>query len=540
MTQPETVSRELPIVLLAWILLAGVLMALALRNVAAPGLDYDEAVPAALAKDFVEKRVRCRHVPSVRTVELLGRPLPTFIQGYCGALKSWLLIPVFEVFGSSQASLRLAGMGWSLLGLLVFMLWTRRLMGLKAGILGGLLLGLDPSFYFIVVHDWGPVVPSFLCRFAGMFFVLAWWQGRRAHDLFLAGLALGLGFFNKIDFVVLMAGCGLALLTIYGKAIMEVVRKTPLHFAAGGLGFLLGAGPMILNLPQVIRYLLSGEASGDPGEWREKLLAAGAMFDGSYFLRLMERGGDFRTMFDSPAGAWSPLGLVFALAFVLLAFIVFRSWRHGALERLPGFLLLGSALVLLGTWLLPGAVRIHHWTLVYPFPHLIIVSAVLKTWHHATAAPLSRRVMRALAGIGIAAVLAGHWIMLQKTQRLIAETGGRGRWSNALNTFAAGIRQRSDLVIVSFDWGFQEQLAFLTDGPRLLEPIWQMQAGRRYPISTATNILYLAHPPEYRVFPFGAELFQVAYAKDPRKVSIGEYKDRLGETAFFVIRFLGE
>jgi len=34
-------------------------------------------------------------------------------------------------------------------------------------------------------------------------------------------------------------------------------------------------------------------------------------------------------------------------------------------------------------------------------------------------------------------------------------------------------RDQSHLKIVSLDWGFNEQLAFLTDGPELSEPFWQ-------------------------------------------------------------------
>ena len=68
------------------------------------------------------------------------------------------------------------------------------------------LLALDPSFLFVSRHDWGSVSLAMLCRGGGLWLaVLGWRRGSAAH-LSMGGLLLGLGIYNKIDFVPFLAG----------------------------------------------------------------------------------------------------------------------------------------------------------------------------------------------------------------------------------------------------------------------------------------------------------------------------------------------
>jgi hypothetical protein len=525
--------RDLPLLLLAWLGLAAVLTFFALRNLEAPGLNYDEAVYGHLAKDFLLGHAAGQRMPGSRVVSLLGHPFPLFVQDYLGALKCWMLLPGFALFGPSMAVMRFTMLAWALAGLLFFMLGTRRLLGLPAAIAGGFLLGLDPAFYFISVCEWGSVVPSFVCRLAAFFFALRWWQERRARDLFLACLVCGLGFFNKIDFLLILGGCGAALAAVCGPKLWRELRSRPAHLAWGAAGLLPGVGLMSMSFLHIAGAMLRASPSGGGSQALEKASTLRAMLDGSYFYRLMEHGGDFSRMYSTPAPFRTPLGLVFALAFVLLAAVAARGWRRRAPERVAAFLLLSTVLVLLATWLLPGAVRIHHWTLVYPLPHLVILTAV--AW-------LGRRGWRGsriLAVLAVAAVLCSNLLAIGKTERLIADTGGRGLWSSSLNAFAAAVRTRSDLTLVSYDWGFYEQLAFLTDGPTLAEPVWSMLGGDRSGVPAGPEVIYLVHPPESQVFPFGSELLERA-ARMPQQAAVRKYTDRQGRPAFYAVRFFGE
>jgi hypothetical protein len=133
-------------------------------------------------------------------------------------------------------------------------------------------------------------------------------------------------------------------------------------------------------------------------------------------------------------------------------------------------------------------------------------------------------------------VLVGNLLALRQTQQLVSATGGRGTWSKALETFAEEVRTRDDLVIASLDWGFHEQLSFLTEGPQLYELTWNIQEGKPVSLLQETNFLYLVHPPEYSLFDYGQTYLQAARQADPGLVSESR-TNREGRVAFQYFRF---
>ncbi len=104
------------------------------------------------------------------------------------------------------------------------------------------------------------------------------------------------------------------------------------------------------------------------------------MYDGSYFYRLMDAGGRFNKMHLSSVPVWTPFGiLLFLAALVLVVDIAFSKTENPA-RRARIFLLLSALFITMGVLVLPGAVRIHHTTIVYPFPHVLIAAAVMALW----------------------------------------------------------------------------------------------------------------------------------------------------------------
>ena len=91
---------------------------------------------------------------------------------------------------------------------------------------------------------------------------------------------------------------------------------------------------------------------------------------------------------------------------------------------------------------------------------------------------------------------------------------------------------------MSLDWGFNEQLAFLTNGPELYEPVWAL--GHSIPAGTPLvknpGSLYLVHPHEYAVAPESAPYSYFAENGDD-DAEIQPYFDRQGQVAFYTIRF---
>src|SRR4029450_4157401 len=121
--EPSGDGRRSVILLLgAWLLLAAITILFAKQNPPVPGLYYDEAVFAGMAKDFVAAHSHGQHMPDHELVTFGGRSFPLFVQTYLGALKSWMLIPAFQLFGATFAVLRASNVFWQLIALLFLML----------------------------------------------------------------------------------------------------------------------------------------------------------------------------------------------------------------------------------------------------------------------------------------------------------------------------------------------------------------------------------------------------------------------------------
>jgi hypothetical protein len=525
--------REWSLLFGMWLMLAVVMTMTARRNVSEPGLYYDEALFAGFAKDFVTADPQ-PHVPAPLVVSVFGRPLPILLQSYLGGLKSWMLIPSFAVFGANLAVLRLTDLCWGLIGLLVFMLWTRKLFGLPTALVAAPILALDPSYFFLSVLDWGPFTPTFLCRVCGWLFFLRWAEKRRWRDGILAALFFGLGVFNKIDFVIILAGTGLALFCTHRTAVLAALSRSRRQIAVCSVVFLLAASPMSFYLSDV--FDMAKGTSGRDGDFTEKLNTTIAMYDGSYIYRLIDAGGRFDTMYSRQAPDHSPFGFLVIVSAVLLAVLtVSRGVRAKGLTqegRLATFLLLCLILITMGALWLPSAVRMHHTTLVYPFPHLVIAFVVVQLWKTPAVNLGGKFGLRVLAVALAGAAITGQLPLLGRTEEYIEETGGRGRWSNSLETFCNEVKDEKGLAIISLDWGFNEQLCFLTEDKQLSEPFW---TGH---VAVTKAGIYLVHPPAYALFPQGLEILAYAMQHPERGFSIREYREsHHGDVAFYAIRY---
>ena len=198
----------------AWLVMAALHLGVSARYLDTPGLFYDEAIQAGPSLDFLRGQARALHPPGLTATPLLGRPFPWMTQPYMGALKSQLLIPSFALFEASPAVLRITTTLWALAGVLFVMLWADRVLGRSVALASGALLLADPTLLFVTRHDWGSVALALLCRGAGLYFATLGWKTRRPLHLGLAGLAFGLGLYNKVDFAAFLGAAALALVLV--------------------------------------------------------------------------------------------------------------------------------------------------------------------------------------------------------------------------------------------------------------------------------------------------------------------------------------
>ena len=523
---------EAGFLILGWLVVAILVVALSKQNLSTPGLYYDEAVSGGLAKDFITGHAQ-PHMSNVQLLNVSGRPFPLFVQSYYGALKSWLLIQPVAVWGATLSVLRLTSLACALVALLFFVLGVRLWLGLPAAIVAGVLLVTDPDFFFLGLFDWGPAIPPLLCRCAAFYFALKWWRTRKAGYLLLAGFFLGLGLFHKADFVVFLVGTCAAVACFYGIQLLSVLRARPSLIAIGGLGFLLGSWPMLWRLPQIVASAAPRQVGF--GELKEKLQTWAALYDGSYIDRLMSCGGLFGEMYKHSSNAHSLLWLVLPIAMVLLLLICIFP-QSSKERRVAGCLLLGFLLTTAGVFVMPGAVRIHHAVVAYPFSQLIIAAACTFIWQRRSSELAQRGTLVAIL-ITLLILLASQIQAIRTTEQLLSKTGGRGWWSNVFDDFCRENADRADLTIVSLDWGFNEQLAYLTNGPKLLEPVWTFSTFKEAlpDLPRDPQYVYLAHSPEYSLLPYDLLYLEAARRDDHAEVQA--YSDKQGQIVFYAIRF---
>jgi hypothetical protein len=249
----------------------------------------------------------------------------------------------------------------------------------------------------------------------------------------------------------------------------------------------------------------------------------------------MNVGGLFYSMFEAPTDARSGLGVALIIAVVVIVVLKICGKQNVNTKQAVAYLILATALVTLGLILLPGAVRIHHMVLVFPLPQLFIATMSVVLWRIQWTQRSLRRSTRIAISIGLLMLLASQLRVIQKTEQLIHQSGGRGWWSESLDAFCQENRNRSDLTIVSLDWGFNEQLIFLTDGPQLAEPFWGFNQTLP-PLPADPNYIYLAHPAEYSVLKYDIAYLNQLQASDAN-VDVTPYLDRQDEVAFYSIRF---
>jgi hypothetical protein len=518
-------------------LLAATLVA---RDLERPGLYYDEVIQAVPAADFLRRDARPSQVPGTYSVRLLGGWFPVMTQPYMGALKSQLLIPIFFAADASPASLRLTTLCWSLIGVLLIMLWTRPVLGLPAAVIAGALLASDPSLLFVSRHDWGSFSLALLLRGAALLLLTYGWTRRSLPQLLAGGLCAGLGLYNKIDFAVPLAASLLALLVANPRIAREALRlrRGPLLATLGATA--LGAAPVLAALGGALTAAERAARAAlrpDSPDWGEKLQTLVAMLDGSYFQRLMLSGGRFADLAAVEGAAASPLLVAFLASALVLVVTLVHDGRRGAWHRGNAFVLVAALLTLLGLALTPRATRIHHGLNLYPYPHLVIAAAALELWRRATRRV---RLQRAGVALALAAILAGAVRADLATFATLRASGGKGRWSDANIAFARELGAQPEQATLSLDWGFDGPLRFVAPELDGREPFWQLRGREQQtsglPIGTPEHT-YLVFAPRFAVFPYGDALLAAVAALPGEAVRVRAHRDREGDIAFHSIRF---
>jgi 4-amino-4-deoxy-L-arabinose transferase-like glycosyltransferase len=181
---------------------ACVFILIATYRIELPGLYMDEV-------DFVNA---AQGAPDNTMIHMRLGSVPIFIMPYLGALKAWLYIPVFRIFGVSALTIRLPAIILAAITLLVLFQLLRAKLGPVWAIIALWIMAVDPANVFPSRLDWGPTVLMHFFQGA----ILALWFSYRENanlwKLVLICICAGLGFFDKFNFIWLVLAFVLVLL----------------------------------------------------------------------------------------------------------------------------------------------------------------------------------------------------------------------------------------------------------------------------------------------------------------------------------------
>lgn len=504
-----------------------------------PGLYYDEAFHLLPAVDLIQQGTQFHYNSSLSVILRDGRPplisrhhispcsdrqadpveektFPLMLINYLGALKTYLFAIVFWLLGVDVAAVRITTVALGFLVLILVYLWTSRLFGRRAALLSLVLLASDPNYVFHTRMDFGPVVLMLIFKMASLHLLLNWWRKDSSISLITAFFCLGLGLWDKANFLWFIAALLLAGVFIGGRSLWRRLKfRTAI---LGGAAFAIGAGPLIL-----LNVLNRG------GTFL-KVLGRDSRTHRSLFDLTDNIGTSLRVLFQTLSGFWLerqvfldhfPVNLIFPYLFLfsLVAFICMcrQSEYIKAVNHRPVyFVLILLSGTLLFTLLTPQTWGGHHILMIYPFPHIISGAVLGACWSFRLFKSLAGKILLAASGALLIVTLYTNLKATFILHRAFATNRlGWRAWSNTLTDLADYLSEHPETKTVCLDWGFYRNLVVSTGGKVRMEEIYQDLTDQK---STDVfrdyfpdeNYRYLLHPANMNLFPDGYRLFQKA------------------------------
>jgi hypothetical protein len=172
------------------ILFFGVLTSLYLDK---PGLQTDEVLFANLSLGEIN------HTTYI--ARKIGG-ITFFVISYIGALKSWIFIPIFKIFGFNYFSIRIPMILLSIISLL--MAYNVVNISFKKPFFAWwILVALvtESTFITMVRTDVGPIAIEYFCKILSILLIFKYLQNKKQSNLYFLPFVLALGIFNKINFI---------------------------------------------------------------------------------------------------------------------------------------------------------------------------------------------------------------------------------------------------------------------------------------------------------------------------------------------------
>ncbi|MDP2683895.1 MAG: glycosyltransferase family 39 protein [bacterium] len=151
--------------------------------------------------------------------------IPVMVFPYIGALKSYLYMPIFYLFGVNIWSIRLPqiiiiSISWFILYKTLIIAFNKKL-----ALTTVLFLCIDPSLIAYSKIDQGPTVLEFFFKILAVYFLYLYLSTKKGIFFFSIFPTLALGIFNKLNFIWFINAFVFSLLIFYSKNLYQDFKK---------------------------------------------------------------------------------------------------------------------------------------------------------------------------------------------------------------------------------------------------------------------------------------------------------------------------
>lgn len=443
-----------------------------------PGLQYDETLFVAASYPNPQRG-------GAGYIEIFGHPVCLMVLPYLGSLKGWLYRLIFEFAPPSAAAVRLPVVFVGAFTLLLLFWFARHVFDARTGAIAVVLAASDPAFFFTTRLDWGPVVIQRLCWLGGCLLLLEWRERPAAARLFAASALFGVGVFDKLTFVWILAALLIAGLLVFPRELAASLRWRAAAIAAPG--FALGCLPLLLYWFSAATPSLGLRWESSLTPYLAKLSMLRHSLDGTIFQGWLAQvtapqptlpqsglsGWICRWSGDSLIQAtWLPWALAAAIA--LLPWTLRGPQRRGLLFV---FLFPVAAIALMLPVESGGSA--HHLALINPLLQLFVaasltaVAARLEPSHKTSLAPAM------VFAVACLLVLTNLRAVAQQYAQIL-QFGGTPPWSEAIYELHGALEAENPDRILVLDWGIAMQLRLLSRDRLPLREAPQPTGEERY------------------------------------------------------------
>ncbi|MCC6591080.1 MAG: glycosyltransferase family 39 protein [Bryobacterales bacterium] len=445
-------------------------------------------------------------------IDFAGFEIFTMLDFYLGALKGWLYAPLVRLLDTNLYTLRLpvALLGAVTISLVYWLL--SQTVGRRPALISAALLSADPIYILTTTFDWGPCVLQRLFLTGILASAVAYYRRPRLLFAAIAGFAAGLAVWDKLSFVWMLAGCGIAALAIFHRELRKSLRPAPC--AAFLACAFIGAFPALHA-----NWGALGSARERTAALTESTLPIKAWrlwltLDGSALYRF------FTNTPNGPAhlGAWLTVLLLAALPIWWKA-----PYRRAVLFTALAFLFSAAAMFATNG----GAAGAHHTALLWPLPSMLLGLLI---------AGVNRRAVETAL---MAVVLASALRVTYSYRAEILNSGSAIAWTEASLDLARYLEDANLRAVFTHDWGISSPLRYLGDNrfPITDTSGWFLNSLRRH-IPNHSSV-FVFHPSARQLHPnIREKVDQLAAELNAVPRTIRTLYDRRGRPAFKIVRYV--